>query len=531
MADQSPHKDVSPPSGAGAAADKKPQSIIDERNVFRSIFNQAPLMIWCKDTQNNILLANETAARAVNMTPEAMMNRSTESIYGDAAKQYYEDDLEVIQSGQPKLGIVEQLKTSTGTIWIQTDKFPWRDDNGVVQGVVVFVMDITDRKTIEEKLQTSQRMESLGVLAGGIAHDFNNLLTGIIGNVELAALELEAGHPALPFLQRACSVRDRAKRLTLQLLTFARGGAPIKSATLMEAVITDATSFALSGSNSKSDIHIASPLWPCVLDRTQIDQVIDNLVLNAQEAMPAGGTVTVRADNVSLARNAGLPLPPGDYVRIAIGDSGSGIEPDAEARIFDPFFSTKAHGSGLGLTIAFSIVKRHAGHLGFRSTPGKGTTFTVHLPAARNATVTEPVPDAKVDGGGERILFLDDEAFMQQLGEGMLQRLGYDVTCVADTPSAISAFTDALTSNQPYAAVIVDLTIPGEAGGLDTLKQLRALDPDVKAIVSSGYSNDPVMAGFAEHGFSAVLPKPYSIEALSRILQRVIISGKTASPS
>jgi len=383
-------------------------------------------------------------------------------------------------------------------------------------------VDITVHKQAEEELLRSRKLESVGVLAGGIAHDFNNLLTGILGNLSLAKQLAGADMKIASRLTEAEHACYQATALTQQLLTFSKGGVPIRHIVSIALVLRESVEFVLHGANVRGDLRIPHDLWLVDVDEGQIYQVIHNVVLNAIEAMPDGGIVTVAAANVALPAMFAGPIPKGRYVKITITDQGHGIPGDILTRIFDPYFTTKPQGSGLGLAIAYAIVAKHEGYLTVESAVDLGTTFSVYLPMANQPIDSVPPPAADPWPGPGRVLVVDDEAYILELLDAMLSGLGYEVTCYYDGKDAIASYQRALLSGGAFTAVILDITIPGGMGGCETLSHLRAIDPDVKAIISSGYANDPVMANFARYGFSGVITKPYTLERLREVLQQVL---------
>ncbi len=377
---------------------------------------------------------------------------------------------------------------------------------------------------LEQELSNVKRLEALGVLAGGIAHDFNNLLTTISGNLSLARLHAESDADLLPMLSNAERALDRSRLLTQQLLTFSKGGAPIKGAVSLEAIIRDTTAFILSGSNVQARVDVAEDLRSVDADEGQISQVLQNLVLNAKQAMPTGGALHIRCGNIDVSPEEAIPLSPGPYIRVAVIDEGPGISQEDLARVFDPYFTTKAEGSGLGLATTYSIVRRHGGHIDARSAAGKGTVFTVYLPASdmRSATPAgKAIPDLALGSG--RILVMDDDSLVRATVEVMLRRLGYEPVTVTDGRQAIGAYRLAAETGRPFAAVIMDLTVPNGMGGAEATRVLLADDPRARVIVSSGYSDDPVMSEYRDHGFRAVLPKPYALERLGAVIQDVLM--------
>jgi PAS domain S-box-containing protein len=387
---------------------------------------------------------------------------------------------------------------------------------------VASLIDITEQKKLEEELSRADKLESVGVLAGGIAHDFNNILGAIMGNISLAKLDANREDRLYGLLEEAERATVRAKDLTYQLLTFARGGAPVKKATSILAVVREAAGFALRGSNVRSRIEEAEDLWLADADVGQISQVINNLVINAKQAMPSGGVVTIALRNVLVSESSGVPLAPGHYVKISVADQGTGIPKEHLQKIFDPYFTTKQAGSGLGLAAVYSILSKHNGHIAVESELGAGATFHLYLPAA--VTPLEPVEPVKCEpiSGQGKVLLMDDNDMVRSMAAEMLAFMGYAVVTARDGLEAADVFRKAKEAGEPFDAVILDLTIPGGSGGVETLAKLREMDPAVKAIASSGYSNDPVMARFAEYGFQGVLAKPYEIRGLGSLLGQIV---------
>jgi len=389
-------------------------------------------------------------------------------------------------------------------------------------GAVVVLRDVTERQRQEEELLKTRKLESLGVLAGGIAHDFNNILTAILGNLSLARMYIDELSPADEVLAEAERASVRARDLTQQLLTFSRGGAPIKKTSSIAELLRDTSAFVLRGSNISPEYRIGADLWAGRFDPGQISQVVNNLLINAKQAMPRGGKVVISATNTRLPEVNPYGLRAGPCVAIAVQDFGVGIPAEHVDRIFDPYFTTKQSGSGLGLATAYSIVTKHEGFIGVESTPGDGALFTVVLPAIEGDSAQGEAPKPVVHGHQERLLLMDDEPAIRHVGAALLRQLGYDVAVAADGEEAVALYRDAQRAARPFKAVIMDLTVPGGMGGQECLNALRALDPNVIALVSSGYSNDPVMANHEAHGFAGIITKPYQLSELATALERVL---------
>ncbi len=401
--------------------------------------------------------------------------------------------------------------------------------------------DIKPDKKAEDELQKIRNLESIAALSGGIAHDYNNLLTVIIGNISLIQSYIEPDDMICGLLDEALEASMTAKSLTQKLITFSRGGAPIMEPASIEPVIISATEFTLSGSNIKCEFSIPGDLWLVQIDRTQIGHVIHNLVMNAREAMPDGGIIKVVAENVNitdkspelgtgLGTGLGIGLEKGNHIKISIIDQGMGISKEILDKIFDPYFSTKDMGTqkgmGLGLSICHSIIKQHSGNIVAESNAESGTSLHFYLPASEETIVTQKslkVPENKKLVLGEgRILVMDDEKMVIKITGHILNRLGYDASFSEDGTQAVEMYKKAMDSGNPFDAVILDLTVRGGMEGKEAIKKLIEIDPKIKAIVSSGYSNSPVMTGYKEYGFIDVIAKPYNINELSKKLNEVL---------
>jgi PAS domain S-box-containing protein len=380
-----------------------------------------------------------------------------------------------------------------------------------------------ERRRIEEQLLQARKMESVSLLAGGIAHDFNNLLMGILGNVSLARTLVSEDDRVARLLREAGRAGERAKRLTQQLLTLAKGGAPIREPLALSTLLLESTELALSGTSVRADYGFAHDLWPADVDAGQVGQVVENLVINAVQAMPEGGVIDISADNVTLSETSDLALAPGRYVRVRVRDNGAGIPPANLGRIFDPYFTTKEDGSGLGLTTSYAIVRKHDGQLGVDSAQGRGSTFTIHLPAHDDQPParSEPAEEPR-HGKRRRVLVMDDEEMVRTVVREMLVNAGYAVSLVNNGEEAIAKYREARNAGAPYHAVILDLTVRDGMGGKETMRHLLELDPQARGIVCSGYSDDPVLSEHESHGFRGRIAKPFVARSLTATLEEIL---------
>jgi PAS domain S-box-containing protein len=411
----------------------------------------------------------------------------------------------------------EAVDSQTGKKCYEVKAYP----NG--GGISVFFRDISERKRLEEERFTTGKLESLGTLAGGIAHDLNNILTVISGNIGLAQIEAPGNaRILLSALNKAGQAAQHAARLSGQLLTFSKGGAPVKRVGSVTEVVREGAEFSLYGSNLQAELDLPGDLWQAEMDRGQIEQVINALLMNAREAMPHGGKVIVAARNVEVDDNAVSSLSKGRFIKISITDSGGGIDDELANKIFDPYFTTKPTGSGLGLSIGYSIIKKHGGLLHLESSTSEGSIFSFYLPAA-DASASQSqlfATEALLPFHHQRVLVMDDEPAIRDLTTQLLTTLGYEATAVPDGQEAVKTYERALRRGENFQAVILDATIRGGMGGLATIERLRTLDPNVTAIICSGYSDQAALSEFLAYGFQGALPKPFSREELAEVLER-----------
>lgn len=491
------------------------------------------------DVQGRVLMMNNEAERLTGWASEESIGKPLKSVFNivlDLAAQAraqqsgYRNEAQSILLSLPENATLVSRDGSERTV--EQVASPIRDSKNEVAGVVLVFRDITERQRNEAERRKAETLEQLGLLAGGIAHDFNNLLTAIIGNISLASLLLPPDDEMATRLVDAKNASMRARDLAQQLLTFARGGAPIKKTTSIGKLIQDTVSFSLRGSHNRSTFTFGADLWPAEIDPGQISQVIANLVVNADQAMPNGGTLNVSCDNFRYDSTITphIPdLPPGDYIRLRIRDEGVGIPEQYLKRIFDPYFTTKAKGNGLGLATSYSIVKNHNGLITVDSQVHVGSTFNVYLPAAlhteQELPVEQPTTFTQEMTGSGRVLVVDDEEAIRALVDFTLSRLGYQVAAAATALDGVNIYREKLENGERFDAVILDLTLPGGMGGKEALKRLIEIDPTVNAIVSSGYATDATMSRYQDFGFRGVIAKPYEAAELGKVVHEVISSS------
>jgi PAS domain S-box-containing protein len=490
------------------------------------------------DIQGKVLMINNEAERLTGWPSNEAVGQPLKSVFNiaiDLAAQAraqrsgYRNEAHSILLSLPENATLTS-RDSVERI-IEQVASPIRDSKNEVAGVVLVFRDITERQRNETERRKAETLEQLGLLAGGIAHDFNNLLTAIIGNISLASLLLPVDDEMTTRLNDAKNASMRARDLAQQLLTFARGGAPIKKTASIGKLIQDTVSFSLRGSHNRSEFHFGADLSPAEIDPGQISQVIANLVVNSDQAMPNGGSLRVSCENFryNSATTPVIPdLAPGDYIRISIRDEGVGIPDQYLKRIFDPYFTTKPKGNGLGLATTYSIIKNHNGLITVESEVHVGSTFTLYLPASvhQELPVEASRPITETITGTGRVLVVDDEEAIRALVEFTLNRLGYKVTQAASALEGVNIYRERFEAGERFDAVILDLTLPGGMGGKEALKKLIEIDPTVNAIVSSGYATDATMSRYQDFGFRGVIAKPYEAAELGKIVHDVIGSSR-----
>jgi signal transduction histidine kinase/ActR/RegA family two-component response regulator len=518
---------------------------------YTDLYDFAPVGYLTLDHEGVIREANLAGASLLGLARSALVNRRFGLFVSPADCPVFNAFLEKVF----KSGVREECDVS-----LQMDGRPPLDvgmeaiafESG--QTCRVAVTDVTERKRVEADHLILNKLKSTGILAGGLAHDFNNLLTVILLDLELAQTLTPAGGELAQLLVEARKASLTASSLTQQLITFAKGGAPVRKPTRLAGVIQESVPLALSGSNVRCEFSLAEDLWPAKVDAGQIGQVFRNVALNAREAMPQGGVVLVRAENVVLGSHEQLSLPPGEYVRVSIADQGIGVAKDVLPKIFDPYFSTKQggkqRGMGLGLTICHAIVQKHEGAIVVESTVGVGTTFHIYLPSAREIGGAEAAGQAggvisqaktrKLSGGEKtpvpagvsrhgRVLVMEDEEAVKTVIGLTLRGMGHEVELAENGQMAIENYKKAQSLGRRFDVVILDLTVRGGMGGKETIQALLKIDPAVKAIAMSGYAHDPVILEPERHGFKGALAKPFERGKLREIISRVMGPGSSGN--
>ena len=504
--------------------------MLEERErEYRTLVNNLPGFAYrCANDRNwTMLYISEGCTEVTGYSPDELLgNRMlafNDLIDGEFQGRIWKKWQRVLS----QRGVFQEeypIATKHGTRrWVWEKGCGVFSDDGELMFLEGFIADITERRKAEEELQKVEKLASVGTLAGGIAHDFNNIMTGIYGNISMARELIPADDRAALFLEQAGESMERATMLTRQLLTFARGGEPRMESVDVASLIEETVRFDLSGSSTEPVFLWQPGLWKADADRSQLQQVVSNLTLNASEAMPGGGRLEVAGENYSHLSVDDLEVNPGDYVRITFRDHGCGIPAEDLEKVFDPYFSTKDGGTGLGLATVYSVVRRHGGRITVSSDSGKGTEFTLLLPAGgSDSEDTGPEKREQSDKRSLRILVMDDEDIVCQVALSMLEHLGYEAEAFPDGESAVEAYRRSMEAGEPFDLVIMDLTVPGGLGGAEATRRILEIDPSARAIVSSGYSESPVMSSYRNYGFRGVMEKPYSLGRLKETVSSVL---------
>lgn len=507
-----------------------------QRARFECLLESVHEGVLLTDASGGVIRMNSVASSYAGSKPEDAVGRKIEAVLpakDPESGRSIPDLLEFLENGYDPKAARDPRETR---FLVARDRVEYpvsgsirflNDGDGKPGGAVVVFRDLSREHEAEEDYFRAEKLQSVSLLAGGIAHDFNNILTSVLGNISVVRMELGEENPNSEKLRAAENAALQAKNLTQQLLAFSKGGAPVFEATTIERLAEDCAQFILRGSNVKCECECEGELWPVEVDKGQIAQVINNLLINADQAMPDGGVIHLRTRNVSLKTGEIEGLRAGDYVAIEIKDEGEGISSEQLGRIFDPYFTTKEKGNGLGLASSNSIVKRHGGRISVDSKEGLGACFTIYLPKTSKSK-PEARDEEKEEGNEEihrgtgRILVMDDmEAMMTVAGE-ILNVLGYEVEFSTDGSEAIDVYKKAKEEGNPFDAVVFDLTVPGGMGGEEACRILRQYDPHLVAIASSGYTTASVMSDYERAGFQAVVPKPYRIKEMSAALRRIL---------
>ncbi len=496
---------------------------------YRAVVQSAALGIASLDDGGHILSVNPAFTEITGFDESAMLQRGFQSFLQPEHRETFNSRLADLIDGtlKSRAQMTLNLCRADGSVRNMSVTLSKPSDTHIEgqEQIIAVVEDITERLLLEEEISHAEKLESVGLLAGGIAHDFNNILTGIIGNLSLAEMSAEQGSELYELITEAEQSALRAQKLTKRLLTFSKGGTPVTKTMPIDEVVQEAALFALHGSDVKCEFRIEPDLEYVNIDEGQFVQVIHNLVINADQAMPKGGTIRIDLSNLRIEDESESGVQPGDYVKIDIADEGVGIPADYLPKVFDPFFSTKDTGSGLGLSTSYSIIKKHNGQIRATSSIGRGSTFSIYLPVARNAAPIESVEPKKTSECG-KILIMDDEQTVRDVTRLSLQKLGFEVVEAVNCEEAIREYQREIDSGGEFKAVLLDLTIPGSRGGEATLHELKAIDPDVRAIVMSGYSNDPVLSEYRDHGFCGMISKPFGYRELSEVIS-LAVSDRT----
>ena len=480
------------------------------------------------DREGRIVLMNPTAERITGIPRNEGTGRMAEELLSFMADQSAAATPNPIAEARSRAAVVHLplsavLRSRDGAEHpVAGSCAPILDSHSEIRGTVLVIRDISERRRLEAQLAKSDKLEAIALLAGGIAHDYNNLLTAILGNLSMARTLVDEKTEVHQLLERVERASLSARDLTRQFLTFSKGGQPLKRTSSLPDLVQNTVLFALRGSSVRPEFSFPSNLGLVDVDRGQIGQVMHNLAINAAQAMPGGGVIRISAENRTLASDNPNQLPPGQYVFMTVRDTGPGIPEENLPKIFDPYFTTKKEGSGLGLATSYAIMKNHGGILTASSVPGEGSTFELYFPASSAEKAEFENPESFIARGSGRILVMDDDVLVSETLQQILTSLGYSVTLAADGQLAIEEYRKAFSAGNPFDLVIMDLTIPGGMGGREAIQHLRAFDPAIRAVVSSGYSTAPVMANYREYGFQGVIAKPYRVADLSAELKRVL---------
>jgi two-component system cell cycle sensor histidine kinase/response regulator CckA len=505
------------------------EELVETRDQYVDLYDFAPVGYLTLSAKSLIVEANLTLADLLGEERKSLIGRPfSRFIFHEDQDIFYQHFREFIDAKSRRVCDLRMRKKNGDWFWARLECVPKEKSDNSGMRLRIAVNDITDAKRLENEIIKAKKLEATAMLASGIAHDFNNLLAVILGNLEMAQADMLIGQSIAKELQNARQACLSAGNLARKFLTFSSGGKPFKEPTPAEAFIADAVRLALAGSPVNFECFFPEGLWPVEVDAGQMTQAIANVVSNAREAMPQGGAIRIRAENIDSVPGKNRELPNNQdvkYVKVSIQDQGVGIPKDMLPQVFDPYFSSKEMGQekgmGLGLTVAYSIIKNHGGSIDIASQPNIGTTVSMYLPAIDKQIVSLETKAELTPLVNNKILVMEDEEMLRNVTRDILEMVGYQVEVACNEEEAIELYLQAQLEGSPFGAVILDLTIKGGMGGRETIKRLKEIDPDIRAIVVSGYANDPVMANFKEYGFLDALHKPYQLEDLERSLHAV----------
>lgn len=489
---------------------------------YRKLVENLPVAAYTTNPRGQCIFANMAMV-------EMFEENSKEELYKTSVADRYvnpvERDIflsEMLISGKVQGYEVELVTAKGRPFWASISATAVLDENGIVSTVDGIIRDISSVKVLEKEMLKNQKLESIGILAGGIAHDFNNILAAILGNISLAKLYASGDKRISDKLREAEKASIRASELTKQLLTFSRGGKPVRKTCDIRGIVRESASFAATGSGTVVKFSLPDDLWAAEVDESQIGQVINNLVLNAVQASPDGCEVLISASNTDLKDRNPLSLSPGSYIKLMVKDNGPGITTDIQGSIFDPYFSTKPSGSGLGLATVYSIIKNHSGSVTVESSPGNGSEFLIHLPSIGESISLPSENQRYASPGRGKILVMDDEESVREVVSEILNQHGYTADTAAEGTSAVEMYRSSFLEGRPYDAVITDVTVPGGLGGIETAQRILRIDPSARIIVASGYSNNTAMANYRDHGFRDSIVKPFEMDTLLMSVEKVL---------
>jgi len=494
------------------------QALLESEEKYRQLFEMESDAIFLIDSRQGRILE-------VNASGIALYGYSRKELrkmrYGDLlAEDHVAREIQLEQISMSR--VYHRKKDGVRfPVEVAARSFTWCG----IEVSVAAVRDISERLKAEEERLTAGRFEAMGILAGGIAHDLNNILTAILGNIDLAKMLSKPGEMVFRKLEKAEKAALRARSLSERFLTYAKGGEPMKKPTSIPLIVEDTAGIALSRAGLELDFRLPGDLWAVEADEGQIHQVFSNIFINAAQAMPEGGLVRIEAQNILQDKTSEMILKRGKYVRITIADQGPGIRKEDLPRIFDPYFTTKPMGTGLGLATVYSIIRRHEGSISVQSVIGTGTTFEILLPASDQPAPKKALQPRKANRGKGSVLVVDDERIIREVVGEILSYLGYEVSFATDGAQAIDLYCRAAESGTPFDVILMDLNLPSGINGKEAVSRLHSIDPHVKVIAAAGYASDPILMDFKKHGFLGAVSKPYRIEQLSRELLKVIIGG------